>query len=250
MQTLDQTKEDAGEGRKHIFRKLANAPEGKIFAAGLLLALLYLGAIAMTARWSPGVFQKLLTMTGTHIFLGRAMGMTWGYQHGFTPWIVIVTNMAIETFVVLLFYPLFVLSYRKLIVIGPLEDAMARAKAVAEAHQGTIMKFGVPALLLFVWFPLHMTGPLVGCVIGFLIGLHAAVNLCIVLAGTYLAILCWGLLLDRLYAFLEALGPYPPFIFVACILLLAVSVHIRYALARHEPPADTDPAEQDGSSTR
>jgi len=150
--------------------------------------------------------------------------------------------MAIESYLVLLFFPLFVFSYRRLIVIKPLEDALERARRAARAHERTVMKFGVPGLLLFVWFPFWMTGPLVGSVIGFLIGLRPLVNLAVVLSGTYLAIFCWGLILQRVHERLEALGPYVPFAFVGFIVLVAVSIHIRYAFSKHavEPEGEAE----------
>ena len=126
----------------------------------------------------------------------------------------------------------YVFSYRSLIVIEPLKETIARARRAAETHQRTIMKYGVPGLLLFVWFPFWMTGPLVGSIIGFLIGLRPWVNMCVVLAGTYVAIVCWGLVLQRVHRLLASVGPYVPVVFVAAILLAAVSIHIRYAFWR------------------
>ncbi|MFW6162503.1 MAG: small multi-drug export protein [Planctomycetota bacterium] len=109
---------------------------------------------------------------------------------------------------------------------------MLRAQRYAEARQATIMKWGVPGLLLFVWFPFWMTGPVVGSVIGFLIGMRPWVTMAVVLAGTSLAIVCWVYVLDQMFVQLRALGPYVPFVFVGLILLIAVSIHVRQAIAR------------------
>jgi uncharacterized membrane protein len=198
----------------------------------------YFALIGLAYLRSAAFGRNLLSMTFHHILGGRAAGMSAGYAFGFGAPLVIGANMAIETFMVLLFYPLFVLSYHHLIVIPPLEDTMRRARRAAQAHERTVVKFGVPGLLLFVWFPFWMTGPLVGSVIGFLIGLRTWVNLAVVLAGTYLAIFCWGVVFRHLHERLEALGPYVPFAFVALILLLAVAIHIRYYVVsrQDEPP--------------
>ncbi len=186
------------------------------------------------------MFRSLLSMTGTHLIGGRAAGLTWGYHHNLPSWLVIGANMAIETFLVLLFYPLFVLSYRSLIVIGPLRDALERAQNAAEAQRGVVTKLGAVGLLLFVWFPFWMTGPLVGSVIGFLIGLPTALNLAIVLLGTYAAILCWGLVLQHAYSYVERLGPYVSFAVVAVVILLAVSLHIRRLVGRQGIRCESD----------
>lgn len=222
-----------------LWRRVISSPEAKVLMVGVLIVALYVTALVLVRFRSAGLFNNLLTMTTTHTFFGRAAGMSWGYANQLGRWTVTIVCMIIETYMVLLFYPLFVFSYSKLIVIKPLEDTMARARRAAQNHRSTIMKFGIPGLLLFVWFPFWMTGPLVGCVIGFLIGLRPVVNVLVVLAGTYLAIFCWGLLLGRLHDKLEQLGPYVPFVFVAFVLLVAVSIHVRYAFA-----SDSDEASE------
>ncbi len=47
---------------------------------------------------------------------------------------------------------------------------------------------------LFVWFPLHMTGPLVGSIIG----LKTFLNLTVVLTGTFLAVVSWVIFFGKI----------------------------------------------------
>jgi len=229
------------EHKASALRRVAATAEGKILIAGILLAVLYLAAIVLVRYESPAISHKLLRMTGAHVLAGRAVGMSTGYAEHVPTWLVIVGNMIIETFMVMLCYPLFVLSYRKLIIIKPLKEQMERAHQAAAAAQPKIIKYGVPALILFVWFPLWMTGPVVGAIIGFLIGLRPLVNLAAVLGGTYLAILCWGMLLKNVHDQLDTVSPYLPVIFVGIVLLIAVSIHIRYAVMKPPPPTEPPP---------
>jgi len=205
--------------------------EGKILLAGLGLAAAHTAVILGARIWSRDVSGSLLSMTGACIVGGRAAGISLGYAQALSRWAVMLATMSVETFLVLIFYPLFVLSYRRLIVIKPLEDSIARAQQAAQTHQGKIMKYGIPGLLFFVWFPFWMTGPLVGSVIGFLIGLRTRVLLLVVLGGTYAAILCWGIVLQRVHEMLGQLGPVVSLVFVMFILLVAVSIHIRHAVS-------------------
>ena len=223
------TEAESPDGQK-ARRRLLSTPEGRVLLTGFALACLYFVGMVLTRVWSVELFGSLLAMTTTHVIGGRFAGISWGYTEGLSPWLIIGVNLAIEAILVLHFYPLFVLSYRKLIVIGPLKDAMARAQSYAEARQGRIMKYGVPGLLLFVWFPFWMTGPLVGSIIGFLIGLRPWVNMTVVIAGTGLATVCWGLALEQLHTWLARLGTYVPLVVVALIILVAVSIHIRHTL--------------------
>ena len=208
---------------------------------------LYAAVILLAGSRSPTMFRALLTITTTHIVAGRAAGMSSGYAHGLHTWIVVVANMAIETFLVFLFYPLFVLSYQKLVVVKPLRQAMERTQRAAEALQPKIMKYGIPGLLVFVWFPFWMTGPLVGAIIGFLIGMRPWVNLSVVLMGTYLAILCWGVVLRQVHDRLSSVGPFVPFFFVGAVLLLAVAIRVRYAFS---PKAAQGGDERPGDAER
>lgn len=54
-------------------------------------------------------------MTATNIIFGRAAGISVGYTMGLDHIVVVTVNMLIETILVLLFYPLFVLSWRRLL---------------------------------------------------------------------------------------------------------------------------------------
>jgi len=218
--------------RRRMWRRIVSSAESKVLVAGVMFTLAYMACVSATALWSSGLFHRLWTMTTTHVLLGRAAGMSWGYHHDLPPWLVIVANMAIETFVVLIVYPLFVFSYRRLLVIKPLEGVISRARQAAEGHHKTVVKLGVPGLFLFVWFPFWMTGPVVGSVIGFLIGLPVLVNLLTVLAGTYVAILCWGVVLHHVYEALERLGPYFAGAFVTLVLAAALAILIHHVRSR------------------
>ena len=100
-------------------------------------------------------------------------------------------------------------------------------------------------LLLFVWFPFWMTGPVVGSIIGFLIGLGPWTTMAVVLTGTGLAIVCWVFVLNQVFVQLRALGPYVPFVFVALILLIAISIHIRQYFGGRANGTLRQPRDQD-----
>ncbi len=227
------------------WREALWTPEGRIFLTGVAVAILYFATVGLTSVWSGELFQQLGNVTWTHILGGRAAGISTGLHAGMPPWLVIVANLVIECFIVLLIYPLFVLSYRKLIVIGPLKESMARTQRYAEAQRPRAVRWGIPGLLLFVWFPFWMTGPVVGSIIGFLIGLGPWTTMAVVLTGTGLAIVCWVFVLNQVFVQLRALGPYVPFVFVALILLIAISIHIRQYFGGRANGTLRQPRDQD-----
>jgi hypothetical protein len=109
----------------------------------------------------------------------------------------------------------------------------------AETHGGTVRKFGIAGLFAFVFVPFWMTGPVVGAIIGFLIGLRPWVNLGVVLGSTYIAIGIWALLLNELNVWAATVNQYAPYaLFLAIVFIAGVMV----LLSRHrDRPAKNGP---------
>ena len=126
----------------------------------------------------------------------------------------------------LLFYPAFVFSWRKLLVIDLLKNLMDSIHEAAELHREGIRRYGMIGLFLFVCFPFWMTGPLVGCVIGFLIGLRPWVNLSLVLGGTYLALVGWAFFMQVVQEWLEGMHHYGPLVLVALLIAIVMTVNV------------------------
>lgn len=83
-------------------------------------------------------------------------------------------------------------------------------------------KYGKYGLFLFVWFPFWMTGPVIGAIIGFLIGIKHYTTIMIVLSGTFLAIVAWTYFLKELIVSLNQLSANAPYIFLALFVVIGV----------------------------
>lgn len=218
-------KEPAPESLNNInnlFNILLNNSEGRILITGIGTALLYIIIIFITFIFNPQISRRITLMTISHIIAGRLVGLTVGYTGNLGHHIVISLNMIIETVMVLIFYPLFVLSWKKLIDFKILKKFNEEIKKTAESRQNFIRKSGVISLLIFVWFPFWMTGPIIGCAIGFLIGLRAWVNLTVVLSGTFLAIITQAIFLKEFQNWIKEYGSYASIIFVVTLVLLVI----------------------------
>jgi uncharacterized membrane protein len=205
---------------------LLKSLEGQILLLGAAVVLGYAGWLGWQALDDARRFRELLGMTSTHALFGRAAGLALGYSLGFRHSTVILINMTIETIMVLLFYPLFVFSWQHLIDVRFLRGLMARTHQAAEANGPFIRKYGLIGLFGFVWFPFWMTGPVVGCAIGFLMRLHPWLNITVVLSGTYLAIVSWALVLRELHARIEVYSAYAPLVVVGVIMAAALIRHL------------------------
>jgi uncharacterized membrane protein len=201
--------------------RLWNDTEGRILAVGVGLAWLLVVALGIGWLVEPEWTLVFAAMTGLNLLIGRAAGMSFGYANGLDHAVVICSNVLVETIQVLVIYPLFVLSWRNLVDVRRLRRFLVQMRRSAEASQLQVARYGMAGLFVFVFLPFWMTGPVVGSIIGFLIGLKPRQNLGTVLAATYVAIGIWALLFDQLNELLAAYGRYAAF---ATVLVFAAAV--------------------------
>lgn len=204
-------------------------PEGRLLLIAVALAFIYTLWLGFKALTAPAESQILIGMTATTLVFGRAAGLAYGYSVGLGHAKVIPVNIVVETLHVLVFYPLFVFSWRHLLVIKSLNNIFERIHRAAETHKAKIQRYGIVGLFAFVWFPFWMTGPVVGSVIGFLLGLPVWLNMAAVLAGTYAAIIGWAFFLREVH---ERVAAYDPYAAMALVMFLIVVVLLGYLLRR------------------
>lgn len=198
--------------------------------AGLVLFVLLLLGFGIGWTLFPESILKYAAMTGLNLLIGPGAGMSFGYASGLQHHQVVPLNMLVETLHVLVFYPLFVLGWRHLLDLPRLKTFVDRMHEAAEMRGGMVRKFGIAGLVVFVFVPFWMTGPVVGSIIGFLIGLRPWVNLAVVLLTTCVAISLWALLLNELSAWAATFDRLAPWALLLAILLIAVAGHL---LHRH-----------------
>ena len=208
--------------------------EGRFLGLGLALTGLMLLAFGIGWHLFPDSVLPYAIMTGLNLIIGREAGMSFGYASGFDHAHVVPLNILIETVQVLVIYPLFVLSTRQLIKLRTLQPFITRIHRAAESRGGMVRKFGVIGLFVFVFAPFWMTGPVVGAIIGFLIGLRPWVNLAVVLVATYVAIGVWALLLNELNVWAATVNQFAPYALFLAIVLIAAAAHL---LGRHRDRA-------------
>lgn len=184
---------------QHIFSKQS---EGRILAVGLLFLVALLVLLAFYAVVNPKDFNILLSMTASNILFGRMSGLSIGIAFQMNTFWLIIFNLFIETIMVLIFYPLFVMSWESLHVVSyaPLKDFLQRSQESAQKYQPLIKKYGIIGLVLFVLFPLTMTGPVVGSFVGYLMGLRHSTTILVVIFSTFIAIVLWTYLIKNFEA--------------------------------------------------
>lgn len=162
-------------------------------------------------------------MSGLNLIIGRAAGMAYGYANGLDHLPVIACNVLVESVQVLVIYPLFVLSCRQWLLPPWLSIPLARLRASAEGSHAAVRRFGMVGLFVFVFMLFWMTGPVVGSIMGHLLGLRNRTTL-VVLSGTYLAIGVYALFLDEVDAWASAYGQYAAFLVLVALAALVMVV--------------------------
>ena len=208
--------------KNHLKETLLTSPEGRILLVGVTLAFIYTLWLGIKLIYSPEESQILFGMTATDILFGRAAAMAFGYSLELGHGTVITVCIIIETILVLIFYPLFVFSWQHLLVIKWLRNMFDRLHRSAEIHKDKVQRYGIIGLFVFVWLPFWMTGPVVGCIIGFLLGLKARHNIPIVLAGTSVAIFGWAFFLRRLHDRVASYSSYAPMVIFALLIVVII----------------------------
>jgi len=223
-----QTGEVKSQQPHQLKATLLTSSEGRLLLLGVVLAFIYTFWLGIKLLFSPEQSQLLIGMTATELFFGRAAAMAFGYTLGLGHRTVIPICIIIETILVLIFYPLFVFSWRHLLVIKRLKNVFERIQKSAETHKDKVQKYGVIGLFAFVWFPFWMTGPVVGSVIGFLLGLRVWLNMTVVLSGTCLAIFGWAFLLRQFHNQVASYSSYAAMVLMALLVVIIIAGHLLY----------------------
>lgn len=212
---------------------LLSSSEGRLLVIGAILALIYIFWLGIKLLFSPEESQLLIGITATGLLFGRATAMAFGYSLDMGHGTVIPICIIIETILVLIFYPLFVFSWRHLLVIKRLKNIFERTQKAAEIHKEKVQRYGVIGLFFFVWFPFWMTGPVVGSVIGFLLGLKVWLNITVVLAGTSAAIVGWAFFLRQLHEKVASYSSYAAMILMILLIVIVIMGHLLHRTLRN-----------------
>lgn len=222
--------DDSASERYPGWKTVLRTQETVIFLVGLACAIAILVWILVLSGIRPGRSALILGVVTTHLTGGRAFGVSAALSGGLPLWQAIVLGSLIESSVVCMFFPVFCLSVKKLIMVRFLEDTMRNVERSATNQRARLLRWGIPGLILFVWFPFFMTGPVVGSAIGFLLGMRPWVVMVVVLSGTVLAIVSWTFILREIVGWAQAVGEFLPLMVVSILVILAAS----YRLSRRQ----------------
>jgi uncharacterized membrane protein len=209
-----------------LIEKLFMGKAGNILLLGIMLIVLGIISIIVSYQINASFTNKITGMVVTNLFVGRVPSLSLGYASGLSSFWVIFTNVMVELILVFILYPLFVLSFNGMLKFKVLENFFTQVKEKKEQHKDTFNKYGRFGLFVFVFIPFWMTGPIVGAMVGFLIGLRHYVIMFIVFIATIISITLWAVFLQEI---IEALRLFDVrLLWVLLIVFLLFMILLRY----------------------
>jgi uncharacterized membrane protein len=203
--------------------KLFKTSEGKIFLLGISILLISFIGLLGVYIVDIQTANSLFAMAATNLFVGRVPSLSLGYASGLPHSLVIGTNILVEMLLVLFIYPLFIFSFNNILHVKFLEKFFEDVKVFRKTHQKLFDRYGVFGLFIFVFIPFWMTGPIVGSIIGFLIGIRHYMVISVVFVSTVIAISLWGLFLNRIIDFLNSIDTgFVPLLLVSGFIIFVV----------------------------
>lgn len=181
-----------------LLEKLFKGQEGNILLLGLLLILALTIFIIFSYFIDVQFANKVAGIVFTNVLVGRVPALSFGYAAELSHFTVISANVVAEMIMVMIIYPLFVFSFKGIVKVKVLEDFFNKVQQKKQEHQKKFDKYGRFGLFIFVFIPFWMTGPIVGSIIGFLIGIPHYAVIAIVFIATIIAVSLWGLFLQEI----------------------------------------------------
>ncbi|MFP4502864.1 MAG: small multi-drug export protein [Candidatus Hydrogenedentota bacterium] len=198
-----------------------------IFIAGNLLLIATLVLFIGLADLNPKPYSHVWKLVLAHFFGGRAANCAVGLDPslGFSRYFLLFQCVVTDIIIMLLAYGLFVGNFHRLAKVPVVGRSLAGAHTLALSHRDRVAKYGPLGLMAFVVFPLWSTGPLVGAVVGFIIGMSTWLTFTVVIAGDILATAAWIWFFHFLTRYSEALGRF--------MLLTILCVAVGATVYRH-----------------
>jgi uncharacterized membrane protein len=216
----------------NLIQKLYKGEEGNILILCLLIAFSLIIFIIISYQIDLSFANKITGIVFTNLLVGRVPALSFGYATDLPNFIVISINIITEMILVTLIYPLFVFSFKGVLKVKVLEDFFNEVQVKKKEHQEKFDKYGIFGLFLFVFIPFWMTGPIVGSIIGFLIGMKHYMVIFIVFIATIISISLWGLFLQEIIDLLLMFDT--EIVWVLLLLVVSILLYLRFRKKKYK----------------
>ena len=161
------------------------ARTGHFFLIGSIILFVYMGIKY------PNPYDKVWALILSHITAGRVANAALGIELEFNYVFLVYQSFIQDAILMLYVYPWFVRVFDHLTRWPFIGGTLQKTHELALKHKKTVAPYGALGLFLFVIFPLWSTGPLVGVLIGYLIGMSALLTFSVVFTANMIAVGAW-----------------------------------------------------------
>jgi uncharacterized membrane protein len=165
--------------------------QGKLLIISICMAMVLVGTIGFYVVTDAALAKTLILTFFANTFGGRSVGIGLCILQGLTAFPTIFYNLYLEVMVVLFTYAVFTLTTTNYLRVEWVIRAMERVAETALKKKHKIERFGWFGIFLFVMIPLPVTGPVVGAIMGNMIGLGWIRNFSATFLGTLTALVLW-----------------------------------------------------------
>ncbi len=151
-------------------------------------------------------YDQVWQLVLTHIVSGRAGNAGVGLEKGFNLFFLLYQSCMQDFIIMFYVYSWFVTGYQfvsKWPLVGP---ALKNIHELALEHKKRIAPYGAIGLMIFVIFPFWSTGPLVGVLVGYLLGMSTWLTFTMVIVGDIIAVAAWIWAYDMLRNYNQSLA--------------------------------------------
>lgn len=210
----------------NLIQKLYKGEEGNILILSLFITFSLIIFIIVSYQIDIAFANRITGIVFTNLLVGRVPALSFGYAADLSHFVVISINIITEMILVTVIYPLFIFSLKGVLKVKVLEDFFVEVQKKKNEHQEKFNKYGKFGLFIFVFIPFWMTGPIVGSIIGFLIGMKHYVVIFIVFISTIISITLWGLFLQEIIDFLLIFDTQ--IIWILLLLIVSTLLFLRF----------------------
>ena len=205
----------------------SGSAEGFIFILGIIVFIA--GFIFVYPLDIPNKWEGFLKMIVAGIAGGKGVSIPVGlaFKPEWPEWLIVFVSAMQDVIAVFWFFPLIVLFKNGVIKGKFMGEIVKSAEDTVHQHKKWAKPLGVIGIGFFVWVPLTMTGPIIGSVLGLILGMDTlAIMITVTIAGVLSAI-CWTYLFGVMFTWASNLNKYFPLIAIFIILVLILVIRLQ-----------------------
>ncbi|MFH0920338.1 MAG: small multi-drug export protein [Fibrobacterota bacterium] len=182
---------------------VSTRPEVRLLITVIMLDWIAVVGTAVLHAFDPRLSRTILACMGFNLIGGRAAGIGVFIYEGFSPWLTVLLSSIVEILIVMTVYPLFIMALNNTIRIAWIKRLADEMEKLVQKNENMVRTHGWWGLVVYIFVPLPMTGPVSGAFIGYLLRFSGVKTFSAVICGTSLISLLWAFAFDFLNRYIH-----------------------------------------------